>query len=254
MHQFVESAIEAANQGDKSKAMDFIKQVLAANPNDVEAWLVLAAVMDEPERKRQCLKRVLELDPVNQLARDELFEMDRLDMGGNPTYLPDIPPVSRVVPESIEPLTEPAQHTGGQNLNRNSAPNPKPLVFQMPIALRLSLYLITALVLVMSFVAILNFKLGTFLLLFVLFIGLCIAAWYYSVQIKISEKGIIVDTHIMQARIGWNNISAIKTDNQGMELRHSKGKSVKIMGAISGYQTILDTLREKRPDLFDTVE
>src|SRR6185369_12174381 len=111
MHQFVESAIEAANQGDKSKATDFIKQVLAVNPDDVDAWLVLAAVVDEPERKRQCLKRVLALDPVNQLARDELFEMDRIDMGGNPTYLPDIPPVSRIVPESIEPLTEPAQHT-----------------------------------------------------------------------------------------------------------------------------------------------
>jgi len=249
MHQFVESAIEAANQGDKSKATDFIKQVLAANPNDVEAWLVLAAVVDEPERKRQCLKRVLELDPVNQLARDELFEMDRLDMGGNPTYLPDIPPVSRVVPESIEPLTEPAQHARVQN--PNSATNPKPLVFQMPLALRLSLYSITALVLVMSFVAILNFKLGTFLLLFVLFIGLCIAAWYYSVQIKISEKGIMVDTHIMQTRIGWNNISEIKINNQGMELKRNKGKSVKIMGAVSGYQTIVETLREKRPDLFD---
>ena len=40
MHQFVQSALEAANQGDKNKAIDFIKQVLAANPNDVDAWLV----------------------------------------------------------------------------------------------------------------------------------------------------------------------------------------------------------------------
>ena len=72
MHQFVQSALEAANQGDKNKAIDFIKQVLAANPNDVDAWLVLAAVVDDPERKRQCLKRVLTLDPTNQIAREEI--------------------------------------------------------------------------------------------------------------------------------------------------------------------------------------
>jgi hypothetical protein len=58
----------------------------------------------------------------------------------------------------------------------------------------------------------------------------------------------------MQTRIVWNNISAIKTDNQGMELRRNKGKSVKIMSAVSGYQTIVETLREKRPDLFDAIE
>jgi hypothetical protein len=254
MHQFVESAIEAANQGDKDKAMEFLKQVIAANPNDVDAWLVLAAVVDEPERKRQCLKRVLTLDPVNQLARDELFEMDRVDMGGNPTYLPDIPPVSRVMLESTEPPTEPAQHAVVQNSNQKSASKATPIVFQMPLALRLSLYVITALVLVMSFVAILNFKIGIFLLLFVLFIGLSMAAWYYSLQIKISEKGIIVDTHITQTRIGWNNISEIKTDHQGLELKRKNGKSVKIMSAVSGYPTIVEILRQKRPDLFDTLE
>jgi len=255
MHQFVQSAIEAANQGDKTKAMDFIKQVLAANPDDVDAWLVLAAVVDEPERKRQCLKRVLALDPVNQLARDELFEMDRVKMGGNPTYLPDIPPVSRVMLESIEPPTEPAHHAGAQNSNPKSFQK-MPLVFQMPLILRLFIYLITVLVLVMSFIAIFNFKLGIFILLFILFIGLCIAAWFYSVQIKVSNKGIIVDSHITQSRIGWNEISEIASGDlqQGLELKSQKGKSVKVTSAVSGYQNIVDIIRQKRPDLFDTVE
>jgi len=252
MHQFVESAIEAANQGDKDKAMDFIKQVIAGNPNDADAWLVLAAIVDEPERKRQCLKRVIALDPVNQLARDELFEMDRIAMGGKPSSMPELELVSPVAPERVEPPTRPAQHTGERDSNPKSS-SKNPLVFQMALVVRLSIYFVTALVLVLSFVAIFNFKLGIFLLLFLIFIGMCFIAWYYSWQIKVSDKGLIVDSLIMQARIGWNEISEIKvgSSQRGMELIRKKGKPVKVTGAVSGYQTLVDILRQRRPDLFD---
>ncbi len=81
MQSLVQSAIDAANSGDNNKALELCKQALAANPNDVDAWLVVAAVVDQPERKRQCLNRVLALDPTNQIARDELLDMDRLTMG-----------------------------------------------------------------------------------------------------------------------------------------------------------------------------
>jgi len=126
----------------------------------------------------------------------------------------------------------------------------------MSLILRLSIYFITALILIMSFVAILNFKVGIFLLLFVLFIGMCFVAWYYSWQIKVSSRGIIVDSLVTQSRIGWNEISEIKSGNsqQGLELKSKKGKSVKVTGAVSGYQDIVDILRQKRPDLFDTAE
>ena len=81
MHQLVQSAIEASRQGNKNKAMGILKQVLTANPNDAEAMLALAALMDEPDRKRQVLNQVLKVDPVNQLARDELLKLDRPAMG-----------------------------------------------------------------------------------------------------------------------------------------------------------------------------
>ena len=92
MHQSVQSAIEAANQGDKNKAMGFIKEVLSSSPNNVDAWLVLAAIVDQPERKRQCLNRVLSLDPINRIAREELLEMDRASMGGTPPFIPEPSP------------------------------------------------------------------------------------------------------------------------------------------------------------------
>lgn len=89
MNQQVQSAFEAANRGENNKALGILKQVLAANPNDVDAWLVLAAVVEQPERKRQCLNRVLALDPTNEIARNELLDMDRAAMGGPPPSVPE---------------------------------------------------------------------------------------------------------------------------------------------------------------------
>src|SRR5512147_765637 len=88
MQPLVQSAIDAANRGENNKALEFCKQALAANPNDVDAWLVVAAVVDQPERKRQCLNRVLSIDPTNSIARDELLDMDRAAMGGAPPAVP----------------------------------------------------------------------------------------------------------------------------------------------------------------------
>jgi hypothetical protein len=103
MQPLVQSAIDAANRGENNKALEFCKQALAANPNDVDAWLVVAAVVEQPERKRQCLNRVLSLDPTNQIARDELLEMDRAAMGGTPPFVPEPAPVSRPTYQSAPP-------------------------------------------------------------------------------------------------------------------------------------------------------
>src|SRR5512141_399009 len=116
MQPLVQSAIDAANQGDNNKALELCKQALAANPNDVDAWLVVAAVVDQPERKRQCLNRVLSIDPTNQIARDELLDMDRAAMGGaspadpQPTYPPA--PASSSYPTSTSAFEpEPASQS-----------------------------------------------------------------------------------------------------------------------------------------------
>src|SRR5512134_1145965 len=102
MQPLVQSAIDAANRGENNKALELCKQALAANPNDVDAWLVVAAVVEQPERKRQCLNRVLSLDPTNEIARDELLEMDRAALGAAPVQpiQPPMFPQSPAVPAS----------------------------------------------------------------------------------------------------------------------------------------------------------
>src|SRR5512138_3193485 len=109
MQPLVQSAIDAANQGDNNKALELCKQALAANPNDVDAWLVVAAVVDQPERKRLCLNRVLALDPTNQIARDELLDMDRAAMGGAPLSAPEpAADIRQNPPPQVEPTYPPA--------------------------------------------------------------------------------------------------------------------------------------------------
>src|SRR6185503_8662624 len=83
MHQFIQSAKDAADRGDKNKAFEQIKQALQANPNDIDALLVLASLVVELARKRLVLNRILSLEPANKTAREMLLEMDRVELGAH---------------------------------------------------------------------------------------------------------------------------------------------------------------------------
>lgn len=267
MHQFVQSAIEAAHQGDKNKALDFIKQVLAANPNDVDAWLVLAAVVDEPERKRQCLKRVLTLDPVNQLARDELLEMDRATLGGIPSYMPDLAPVSPVVPPSSKPsfsnpiLSEITLPVVSFSPERPKPRLPakldteKPLVFKYPLFWRISMYVFVVffgglglLVASQSFVNSLPF------LVIALLMGFTTLS--FSPRVEVSEKGIRAFGIFSSSEIDWYEIIKIKSNTmkRRLELSGKNDETVNVSTQVSGYLHIVEMLQQRRPDLFGKVE
>ena len=81
MHPLVQSAIQAAQNGDKNGARKLLLQVLTSNPSDTEAMLVLAGISDQPDQKRQILNRVLMLEPQNQRARVEKLKLDHMAMG-----------------------------------------------------------------------------------------------------------------------------------------------------------------------------
>jgi len=267
MHQFVQSALEAANQGDKNKAIDFVKQVLSANPNDVDAWLVLAAVLDDPERKRQCLKRVLALDPTNQLAREEMLEMDRAAMGGTPSYLPDLAPVSSVVaPFAQPPFNNPilSQTTLPVVSYAPERPKPgpsvkpdveKPLVFKYPLFWRILMYVFVAFFgCVGLLVASQNFVNSLSFLGLALVTGL--VAMTFSPKVEVSEKGIRASGTFSSAEIGWYEIVKIKSNTlkRRLELSSQNGESVNVSNQVSGYPRIVEILRQRRPDLFGKVE
>jgi len=267
MHQFVQSALEAANQGDKNKAIDFIKQVLAVNPNDVDAWLVLAAVVDDPERKRQCLKRVLTLDPTNQIAREEMLEIDRAAMGGPPDTVPDLASVSPVVPLSAAPrskhpilsqTTMPVVSFSPERPKPRLPAKPdteKPLVFKYPLFWRVLMYLFAAFFgCVGLLVASQNFVNSLPFLGLALITGL--TAMAFSPQVEVSEKGIHASGIFSSSEIGWYEIVKIKSNplKRRLELSSQNGEIVNVSNQVSGYPRIVEMLRQRRPDLFGKVE
>jgi hypothetical protein len=272
MQPLVQSAIDAANRGENNKAIEFIKQELAANPNDVDAWLVLAAVVEQPERKRQCLNRVLTLDSTNQIARDELLEMDRSAMGGTPSFVSEQVPVSQSTYQTAPPLPgyptstsafesapEPilSASVGSQPQAQavpRSAPQPrleKPLVFKYPLFWRILMYLFLAFFACIGLiVAPLNVVNSLPFFLLALAMGLVIMA--FSPKVEISETGIRASSLFSSSEARWGDIKSMKSGgmSQRLDLHKSDGQVVKVSAQVSGYPRIVEIIRQKRPDLF----
>ncbi len=286
MHQFVQSAIEAAKQGDNTKAIEFLKQVLSANPNDVDAWLVLAAVVDDPARKRQCLNRVLKLDPVNQVAREELLEMDRAEMGGTPAftpgslddgsfasaqdkpapastplYQPEATPAfyptgtSAFEPEALEQPSPPAK-TRPQSAPPAKAPAKKAIekkvVFKYPLFWRILMYFFVVVFGCGGLLMITQSAFSTGLFFLGLGLVMLVTALALSPTVELSGKGIRSSGLFSSAEISWDEIVKIKSNamKRRLELTRRNGEVVNVSTQVSGYPKIVEILQKKRPDLF----
>jgi hypothetical protein len=55
-------------RGNRELAKKYINEILAAYPNDEAAWMLLARVVEEKERKIECFERVLKINPRNEEA------------------------------------------------------------------------------------------------------------------------------------------------------------------------------------------
>jgi hypothetical protein len=133
MQNLVQSAIDAANQGDRSKALEVIKQALSTNPNDIDALLAFASFVDEPTRKRQILNRILSLEPTHKVARETLLDVDRAEMSA---YRPQTISAPVSTPQS-------KQQTIPSLPKASNVRTEKPLVFRYSTVWLVVLYLFT---------------------------------------------------------------------------------------------------------------
>ncbi|MBL8062445.1 MAG: hypothetical protein JNK32_05460 [Anaerolineales bacterium] len=69
-------------RGNRDLAKKYIAEILAAHPDDEAAWMLLARVMEEKERKVECYERVLKINPKNEEAR---LALTRVRASINPT-------------------------------------------------------------------------------------------------------------------------------------------------------------------------
>ena len=69
-------------RGNRELAGKYINELLAAYPDDEAAWMLLARIVEEKERKVVCYERVLKINPRNEEAR---LALSRVRSTINPT-------------------------------------------------------------------------------------------------------------------------------------------------------------------------
>jgi hypothetical protein len=70
--EFIKKLIEL---GDNEGATKELSRIIRATPQNIDAWLYLAKVVDDPKKKADCFRQVLRLDPNNQDAANELKKL-----------------------------------------------------------------------------------------------------------------------------------------------------------------------------------
>jgi hypothetical protein len=77
----LEEATAYLQTGDIQKAQDVLARLLRANIRDEQAWFLLAQCVSDPNQRRQCLQRVVSINPGHWLAQSLLNELQSPSLG-----------------------------------------------------------------------------------------------------------------------------------------------------------------------------
>jgi hypothetical protein len=75
--ELLQQGLTAARVGDLEDARKLLTRATHEMPNNVDAWLGLAGVVESLEAKQECFSKVLELDPANDEAQSGLALVER---------------------------------------------------------------------------------------------------------------------------------------------------------------------------------
>ena len=115
----IRDIIQAVQRGDRAQARRDLLTLLKTNSRDERAWYLMSIVVDDPQQKRDCLQRVLQINPNNADAQKQLAKL--APASSTPPAAPP-PPAKAVTPApppaakppvtpAAEPEPEPADDT-----------------------------------------------------------------------------------------------------------------------------------------------
>jgi hypothetical protein len=219
------------------KTTKHIQRALWKDPYDIDSLLQLASMLGtlpEPDldQKRKILHRILYLEPAHKTARQMLLDIDRAQIGGDPSRL-----------HLAVILTD--------RLSNN--PPEAPLTLKYSIVHQVLVYLFVA----CTTLALLYFvREGVFFAVGMIF--LLIPVWFISIVVEISDVGLTISRlfGIIRSKILWHEIEGVKpvAIGRGIRIIHGKGNAVAISAQINGYPFIFDILQQMRPDLLPLTE
>jgi hypothetical protein len=69
VNQHVQALLQS---GQVDEARELVRRLLMRNPNDADAWRIMARLVDSPERAADCYEQILRINPADEAARAEL--------------------------------------------------------------------------------------------------------------------------------------------------------------------------------------
>lgn len=111
-------AVNALNHGDSAEAQRLLAQVLRSQPNDDEAWALMAMAQTDSQRRQDCLDRALNLNPHNATALAQ-----RAQAAPAPTW-PEPAALSSPTPSSRPAWPEPAAPSSPTHATMPAWPEP----------------------------------------------------------------------------------------------------------------------------------
>ena len=121
------TAIRLLRKGERDAAFDLVKQELNDNPQNVDAWIVMAQLVDDPRRAIYCWKKVLDFRPDDVRARQRLIELGGLpSQSAQPAPVvptrqpaPDVPPWASNAPRRTLRRIDTAPALSSRQIMRN---------------------------------------------------------------------------------------------------------------------------------------
>ena len=102
-------AIALIKSGQKVQAQPILTQIVRQEPRNEIAWLWLSACLDEIDKKKFCIKKVLEINPANQQAQQALAKLET-EPGRQPFLAqPTSPQAAQSPSNSYKPVSQAMQ-------------------------------------------------------------------------------------------------------------------------------------------------
>ena len=131
--QLVAWAMAAIHEEKFEDAHAYLSRAVELDPQNESAWLQMATVVETPAEVRDCLNRVLAIDPHNQEALEVLRWMDQQAALEAPIEEVAIPPAP-APPEAVAPPIPPLEEAVPAPVEKPVVEAPRPLITSIPPA------------------------------------------------------------------------------------------------------------------------
>ena len=126
MAEILLQAMEAYKNGNTNLARQLLAQALIQNPRDEGAWMLMSELVDDVKLKRNCLQRVLLINPQNSAANIALMKLDTSPLSPvvrGERYKPIVPPDAQKTPPFTPPFTWSGEESQEQEVGDMTYPN-----------------------------------------------------------------------------------------------------------------------------------